>query len=64
MTPIRKLISALVALWLRDNPTAMEERWKVDENGEAVDVIIRRVRPEYVMFPNVTKTDVPVYSEN
>lgn len=62
MTPIRKLISALVALWLRDNPTAMEERWKVDENGEAVDVIIRRVKPEYVMFSN--KTATPVYSEN
>ena len=52
MTPIRKLISALVALWLKDNPYSSGEVWAVDENGAAVNVIIQRITPEYVTTEN------------
>ncbi len=53
MTPIRKLIGALVALWLRDNPHAQGETWQVDECGVAVNVRIERAKPEYVVADKV-----------
>jgi hypothetical protein len=45
MNPFRKLIGALVALWLRDNPHSTGEQWIVSENGVAVRVLFERVNP-------------------
>lgn len=61
MTPLRKLISVLVALWLRDNPYSSGETWMVDENGAAVNVIIQRVIPEYIVPDEVENVVMPIY---
>ncbi len=61
MNPFRKLISALVALWLERN--VQDERFEVDEHGVAVTVIIKRDIPGYVVS-KVAETPVWSYSDN